>query len=39
MAKKSLGEMLAENVKRPEVKGYARRQAVFLAYWEQVEAA
>ena len=39
MAKKSLTEMLAENTKRPEVKGYARRQAVFLAYWDQVEAA
>ena len=39
MAKKSLGEMLSENIKRPEVKGYSRRQAVFLAYWEQIEAA
>ncbi len=31
--------MLAENTKRPEVKGIARRQAVFLAYWDQIEAA
>ncbi len=31
--------MLAENIKRPEVKGIARRQAVFLAYWDQIEAA
>lgn len=39
MAKKSLGEMLFENTELPGVKGGARRQAVFLAYWEQIEAA
>lgn len=39
MAKKSLEDMLSENTERPEVKGYARRQAVFLAYWDQIEAA
>ncbi len=39
MPKKLLEDMLSENTERPEVKGNARRQAVFLAYWEQIEHA
>ena len=39
MAKKSLEDMLSENTELPGVKGGARRQAVFLTYWEQIEAA
>jgi len=39
MPKKLLEDMLSENTQRPEVKGNARRQAIFLAYWEQIEHA
>jgi len=39
MPKKSLDDMLSENTERPEVKGNAKRQAVFLAYWDEIESA
>lgn len=39
MPKKSLEEMLAENTVRPEVKAVAKRQAIFLAYWDEIESA
>ena len=39
MPKKSLEDMLSENTERPEVKGNAKRQAVFLTYWDEIESA
>lgn len=39
MPKKCLEDMLSENTERPEVKGNAKRQAVFLAYWDEIESA
>ena len=39
MPKKSLLDCLSENTERPEVKGNAKRQAVFLAYWDEIESA
>lgn len=39
MAKKSLEKMLSDNTERPEANKFARRQAIFLSYWEQIEGA
>jgi hypothetical protein len=39
MAKKSLEEMLADNVVTPEARNATKRLATFLRYWPEIEAA